>query len=125
MSPYSVTKLGKGTTITGVLCLVCVHFDQQRNSHAKPQQTLVIWYYFLIVDYNKKEKLLNFWIVKNPTFLTNLGYKEIINDIPKNSIAIVSTEKTFITWLKLRLNNVIIGNFNMSKENNISPLRSI
>ena len=78
-----------------------------------------------VQNYNKKKKLLNFWIVKNPTFLTNLGYKEIINDIPKNSIAIVSTEKTFITWLKLRLNNVIIGNFNMSKESNISPLRSI
>ena len=52
MSPYSVTKLSKGITIACVLCLVCVHFDQQRNSHAKRQQTLVVAFSHPFYDQN-------------------------------------------------------------------------
>jgi hypothetical protein len=74
-----------------------------------------------VQNYNKKKKLLNFWIIKNPEFIK---YLEDIN-VPENCVAVVSTEKTFITWLKLRLNNVMIGNFSISKKSHISPLKSI
>jgi hypothetical protein len=78
-----------------------------------------------VQNYNKKEKLLNFWIVPNPNFLNHPSFIEIKNNSPKNPVAIISTEKTFITWLKLRLNNVAIGSFDMIKDNQISPLKSI
>jgi Protein of unknown function (DUF2488) len=78
-----------------------------------------------VQNYNKKKKLLNFWIVPNPAFLKDSEFLSINDKIAKNSIAIISTEKTFITWLKLRLNNVIIGNFDISKEKKISPLKSL
>ena len=78
-----------------------------------------------VQNYNKKKKLLNFWIVKNPAFLKYYDFIEINSNLPENSVAIISTEKTFITWLKLRLNNVIIGNFNLKLINKVSPLASI
>lgn len=77
-----------------------------------------------VQNYTKKGKRLNFWIVPNPGFLKNPIFLDLDKKVPKNSVAIVSTEKTFITWLKLRLNNVAIGNFDSYKEK-ISPLKSI
>ena len=78
-----------------------------------------------VQNYNKKGKLLNFWIVPNPDFLKDPVFIDIKNNSPKNPVAILSTEKTFITWLKLRLNNVAIGSFDMIKEKRISPLKSL
>nr|YP_010443515.1 Ycf54 [Gonyostomum semen]UTE94402.1 Ycf54 [Gonyostomum semen] len=76
-----------------------------------------------VQNYNKKKKPLNFWIVPKPEFLKNPEFSDIQNKISKNCVAIISTEKTFITWLKLRLNNVAIGNFDLIPENKISPLK--
>jgi hypothetical protein len=78
-----------------------------------------------VQNYNMRKKLLNFWIVKNPAFLKDSEFIEMNSNLPKNRIAIISTQKTFITWLKLRLNNVVIGNFTMSRTKKISPLGSI
>lgn len=78
-----------------------------------------------VQNYNNKKKNLNFWIVKNPLFLLAPQFLQIKNDIPKNPVAIISTEKTFIIWLKLRLNNVIIGSFEITKDRNINPFRSV
>lgn len=78
-----------------------------------------------VQNYNNKKKNLNFWIVKNPIFLRAPEFIQIKKDIPIDPVAIISTEKTFIIWLKLRLNNVIIGNFEITKDKNISPFRSL
>ena len=75
-------------------------------------------------NFNKKGKLLNFWIVPNPEFLKNSEFSELKDKLPKNPIAIVSTEKNFILWLKLRLNNVLLGNLNYTKDQKYSPLKS-
>ena len=70
-----------------------------------------------VQNYNKKGKPLNFWIVPDPSFLYRYEFSAIRKKIPGQPIAIISTEKTFITWLKLRLNNVAIGNFECLKYN--------
>jgi hypothetical protein len=75
-----------------------------------------------VQNFNRKNKPLNFWIIPNPSFLKNPDFLEIKNKAPKNTIAIISTDKSFVTWLKLRINNVVSGNFEKSLENNISPL---
>jgi len=74
-------------------------------------------------NYNKQNKTLNFWVVPNPTFLQNPELLTVKNKSPKKPVAIVSTNKTFITWLKLRLNHVLSGSFEVSGEKSISPLR--
>jgi hypothetical protein len=76
-----------------------------------------------VQNYNKKGKPLNFWIIPNPDFLNNSEFLEIKNKTPKKPVAVISTEKTFITWLKLRINNVAIGHFKKEKYKDISPLK--
>jgi hypothetical protein len=76
-----------------------------------------------VQNYNKKNKPLNFWIVPNPAFLKADDFSMVKDKISGDCIAIVSTDKTFITWLKLRLNNVFSGNFKFSKQTQISPLK--
>jgi hypothetical protein len=76
-----------------------------------------------VQSYNKQNKLSNFWILPNPEFLNLKEFKEIKKKIKTTPIAIISTNKTFITWLKLRLNNVFTGNLVVSKESKISPLK--
>lgn len=76
-----------------------------------------------VQNYNKQNKALNFWIVPNPTFLEDPELSGVKNKSPKKPVAIVSTNKTFITWLKLRLNHVLSGNFEVTAEKQISPLR--
>jgi len=76
-----------------------------------------------VQNYNKQNKTLNFWIVPNPAFLKNPELLTIKNKSPQKPVAIVSTNKTFITWLKLRLNHVLSGNFEVGEQKNISPLR--
>jgi hypothetical protein len=78
-----------------------------------------------VQNYNKKKKPLNFWILPNPLFLNDPEFKSIKSKNLENSIAIISTDKTFITWLKLRLNHVILGNFELTEEKTISPLKFI
>lgn len=65
------------------------------------------------------EPPVNFWILENPKFLEASEFQSLKGKLPNNPIAIISTSKTFITWLKLRLNHVYTGNFSQT---NISPL---
>lgn len=75
-----------------------------------------------VQNFKKKEKALNFWIIPNPTFLNNQEFQQIKNKNLENPVTVISTDKNFITWLKLRINNVASGSFEKSFENNISPL---
>ncbi len=60
-------------------------------------------------DYHSKEKPIDFWLVKQPAFLEAPELAQIKAKVPQPSAAIVSTDKSFITWLKLRLEFVIVG----------------
>ena len=61
--------------------------------------------------YQEQEKELDFWFVKDPAFLNLALLQEIKAKCPKPSAAVISTNKQFIDWLKLRLEFVLTGNF--------------
>lgn len=62
-------------------------------------------------DYQEKNKEIDFWLVKQPAFLEAPEMAEIKKKCPQPSVAVISTHKPFIVWLKLRLEYVITGEF--------------
>lgn len=72
--------------------------------------------------YRRTKKRIDFWLLPNPKFLEADNFKTIKNKFPKDCLAIVSTNKIFITWLKLRLNNVFVGEFLGPTEQIKNPL---
>jgi hypothetical protein len=77
-----------------------------------------------IRDYQEKQKEIDFWLIKQPAFLEAPEMAEIKATCPQPAAAIVSTNKQFITWLKLRLEYVIVGEFQAS-ETIPQPLASL
>lgn len=61
--------------------------------------------------YCRTKKRIDFWLLPTPTFLQSENFEPFKNKFPLDCLAIVSTNKIFITWLKLRLNNVFLGEF--------------
>lgn len=61
--------------------------------------------------YNEQEKEIDFWLVKQPAYLEAPEMAEVKAECPRPSVAIISTNPQFITWLKLRLEHVITGEF--------------
>ena len=62
-------------------------------------------------NYQENEKEIDFWLVQQPAFLEQHAFAAINVQVPKPAAAIVSTNKSFIIWLKLRLEFVIMGDF--------------
>lgn len=77
-------------------------------------------------NYYTNENLPNdFWILFNPEFVKNYR-KEVnkfINNDSRSIMSIISTNLDFIYWLKLRYQNVVIGEFNGPTNSILSPLR--
>ena len=61
--------------------------------------------------YQEQEQEIDFWLVINPAFLNAPAMQEIKAKCPQPSAAVISTNKQFISWLKLRLEFVITGEF--------------
>jgi hypothetical protein len=61
--------------------------------------------------YHEQEKEIDFWVIKQPAFLEAPQMAEIKAKCPQTAVAIISTDPQFITWLKLRLEYVITGEF--------------
>lgn len=72
--------------------------------------------------YRRSKKRIDFWLLPTPKFLDAENFRNVKNKFSKESLAIVSTNKIFITWLKLRLNNVFIGEFSGPCEQIRNPL---
>jgi hypothetical protein len=72
--------------------------------------------------YKSSKKNLDFWLLPNPDFLNlpDLQYVKLLS--PEKNIGIVSTNPVFVTWLKLRLNNITIGEFEGPSSDLPSPL---
>ena len=62
-------------------------------------------------NYAETGKTIDFWLVKQPAFLSSLELAELKATIPQPAAAVVSTDPTFITFLKLRLEYVAVGTF--------------
>jgi hypothetical protein len=61
--------------------------------------------------YQSQEKEVDFWLVRRPAFLDAPELAALKAKCPQPAAAIVSTDKTMITWLKLRLEFVLTGEF--------------
>ncbi|WP_204138382.1 MgPME-cyclase complex family protein [Halomicronema sp. CCY15110] len=75
--------------------------------------------------YQEQEKEIDFWLVKQPAFLESEGFGEIKSRCPQPAAAVISTDKTVITWLKLRLEYVITGAFQAPSPTLPDPLASL
>lgn len=63
------------------------------------------------MHYKSINKEIDFWFVLNPNFLEIAQIEDFSYDKSKSYAAIVSLDKQFILWLKLRIGFVVIGNF--------------
>ena len=70
---------------------------------------------------NKKEK--DFWLLKNPSFLKATQFVDLVQKIPSPPAAVISTDKKFITFLKLRLEFVAVGEFECPNAEIIDPFK--
>ncbi|MFK8182889.1 MAG: MgPME-cyclase complex family protein [Phormidesmis sp.] len=75
--------------------------------------------------YKSQEKEVDFWLVKQPAFMEAPDQAAIKSKCPQPSVAIISTDKTFITWLKLRFEYVAIGEFEAPSATIPDPLASL
>lgn len=75
--------------------------------------------------YQSKEKEIDFWLIKQPAFLEAPELSATKAKCPQPAAAIVSTDKTFITWLKLRLQYVATGAFEAPSDTIPDPLASL
>lgn len=75
--------------------------------------------------YHEQEKEIDFWLVNEPAFLNAPELAAIKAKCPQPASAIISTNSQFITWLKLRLEFVITGEFQAPSETIPQPLASL
>ena len=76
-------------------------------------------------NYKEKNQEVDFWLVKQPAFLDSPKFAEIKAKCPQPPVAIISTNSQFITWLKLRLEYVITGEFQAPSDTIPDPLASL
>lgn len=76
-------------------------------------------------DYQEKNKEIDFWLIKQPAFLEASEFASIKAKCPQPSAAIISTHKEFISWLKLRLEYVITGEFQAPSATISDPLATL
>ena len=76
-------------------------------------------------NYREQEKEIDFWLVKQPAFLEAPEFVELKAKCPQPAAAMISTNKTFITWLKLRLEFIATGEFQAPSETIPDPLASL
>ena len=62
-------------------------------------------------NYKENNKDKDFWLLKNPSFLQTTQFDALRAKIPSPPAAVISTDKKFITFLKLRLEFVAVGEF--------------
>ena len=62
-------------------------------------------------DYEENSKTIDFWLVRQPAFLEAPEQADVNAQLPKPAAAVISTDATFITFLKLRLEYVVEGRF--------------
>lgn len=78
-----------------------------------------------IRNYQERNKEIDFWFIKQPAFLEAPEMAEIKAKIPQPTAAVVTTNKQLATWLKLRLEYVMTGEFEAPSENIPEPLASL
>jgi Protein of unknown function (DUF2488) len=76
-------------------------------------------------NYQEQKKEIDFWFVDRPAFLEAPEFAGIKAKVPQPATAVISTNKQFITWLKLRLEFVTTGEFQAPSVNIPDPLATL
>ena len=74
-------------------------------------------------NYEENNKEIDFWLLKNPSFLKSSEFVDLLPKIPSPPAAVISTDKKFITFLKLRLEFVAVGEFKFPNAEIKDPLK--
>uniref|UniRef100_A0A0D9VTM4 Ycf54-like protein n=1 Tax=Leersia perrieri TaxID=77586 RepID=A0A0D9VTM4_9ORYZ len=109
---------------------VAVDSDQQGSPKPSDQEVKAKKYYFLVANakfmldeeehfqeqlkeklrnYGEREKEQDFWLVVEPKFLER--FPDITKRLKRPAVALVSTDGNWITFMKLRLDRVLAGQF--------------
>ena len=73
-------------------------------------------------NYKENNRNIDFWLLIKPLFLKSSELAEIYNKIPKPQAAVISTDKKFITFLKLRCEFVAYGELELPNSEISEPL---
>ena len=76
-----------------------------------------------IRNYEENNKEIDIWLLKNPSFLQTTQFVDLKAKIPSPPAAILSTDKKFITFLKLRLEFVAVGEFEFPNAEITDPFK--
>ena len=74
-------------------------------------------------NYKENNKEIDFWLLKNPSFLKSSKFVNLSTKIPSPPAAVISTDKKFITFLKLRLEFVAVGEFKFPSAEITNPFK--
>ena len=74
-------------------------------------------------NYKENNKEIDFWLLKKPSFLQTTQFDDLKAKIPSPTAAVVSTDKKFITFLKLRLEFVAVGEFEFPNAEITNPFK--
>jgi len=74
-------------------------------------------------NYKENNKEIDFWLLKNPSFLQTNQFVDLTAKIPCPPATVLSTDKKFITFLKLRLEFVAVGEFECPNAEIIDPFK--
>ena len=74
-------------------------------------------------NYKENNKEIDFWLLKNPSFLQTTQFADLKTKIPSTPAVVLSTDKKFITFLKLRLEFVGVGEFECPNAEIIDPFK--
>ena len=75
--------------------------------------------------YRDNQKEVDFWLVKQPVFLEAPEMAEVKKSCPQPCVAVISTNQQFITWMKLRLEYVLMGAFTGPSPTIPDPIASV
>ena len=74
-------------------------------------------------NYKENNKEIDFWLLKNPSFLQTTQFADLKSKIPSTPAVVLSTDKKFITFLKLRLEFVAVGEFEFPNAEITDPFK--
>nr|YP_009313827.1 Hypothetical protein ycf54 [Hommersandiophycus borowitzkae]SCW22081.1 Hypothetical protein ycf54 [Hommersandiophycus borowitzkae] len=74
-----------------------------------------------INHYEHINKVIDFWLVPDPSFIHAPEMKNIKTQLSKPSVAILSYNPKFIEWIKLRFGFVLTGQFESPSKNIQDP----
>jgi len=78
-----------------------------------------------IRNYREQNKEIDFWFIKQPSFLEAPEMADTKAKIPQPCAAVVTTSKQLATWLDLRLEYVATGKFEAPCETIPEPLATL